>query len=121
MSTTQYFQSKPPIALSKCHDGVGDLVFYDLVPDNSPAQYIKFVHHDILPTGVSIGIHTHEGPHALEEWYYCVSGRGVMTLDGKEFDFCPGDICVCRAGGSHGLLNPYEEDLDIIVFYAEHL
>jgi mannose-6-phosphate isomerase-like protein (cupin superfamily) len=54
----------------------------------------------------------------VEEWYYCVSGRGVMHLDGVDYDFVPGDICVCRSNGVHGLVNNTDEDLRIIVIYA---
>ncbi len=118
--STQFFKSKAPTALDNCHDGVGSLVFYDMIKENEMPHFIKFIHHDILKTGVTIGNHFHgtkESP-ACEEWYYCVAGKGIMYLDGKEYDFEPGDICVCREGGEHGLQNPYEEDLDIIVVYA---
>ena len=120
MSATQFFKAKPPTDLMNCHGGEGTLVFHDLIKDNEKQQFIKFIHRDILKTGVSIGLHRHdwEGEEPTEEWYYCVSGNVVMTLDGKNNDFTPGDICVCRSGGMHGLKNIEKEDLEIIVFYA---
>ena len=41
-----------------------------------------------------------------------------MQLDGEEFQMTVGDISVCLANGSHGIINNSEEDLRIIVFVA---
>ena len=43
---------------------------------------LNFLHDDVLAPGVSIGPHAHRGD---EEYYYILSGRGTMTLDGRRF------------------------------------
>lgn len=78
---------------------------------------VKFIHWDVIPPGASIGVHRHDEPE-LEEWYLCLEGQGVMTLDGQEIVMKPGDVSVCRTGGSHGLRNIGEKDLRIIVVGA---
>jgi len=73
---------------------------------------VRFVHDDILPPGSSIGVHRHTGD---QEYYYVVSGYGVITLDGKEHEVSAGDVAVVFPGGSHGLANRSTEGLRIIV------
>lgn len=104
----------------KCHGGQGVYRFKNLISamDQSGKQYIKFIHDDILLPGTTFGNHKHKSDAPVEEWYYCISGRGTMYLDGQEFEMLPGDICVCRANGTHGLVNNGTEDLRIIVVYA---
>jgi mannose-6-phosphate isomerase-like protein (cupin superfamily) len=50
-----------------------------------------------------------------EEYYYVVSGRGVMTLDGVEHEVAAGDISAVYPGGSHGLENRSDTDLRVVV------
>ena len=77
-----------------------------------PTCHLGFTHDDILPPGVSIGIHRHEKD---EEYYDNISGCGVMTLDDKQFEVKAGDITAIFPGGSHGLVNNGTEDLRIMV------
>ena len=66
-----------------------------------------------LRPGSGIGYHEQtEG-----EIYYFLSGRGVMTLDGKNVDVGPGTAVLTRTGSSHGLKSVGSEDLVIIVNY----
>ena len=120
MNTTEFIKSAEYVDHDKCHDGVGIYRCKDLIKamDKSGRQYIKFIHDDIVLPGTTFGNHMHKSDTPLEEWYYCISGKGVMHLDGKEYDFLPGDISVCRANGTHGLVNNTDEDLRIIVIYA---
>jgi len=64
---------------------------------------------------VSIGVHRHRGD---EEYYYVISGRGLMTLDGEQFEVEAGDITAVYPGGTHGLENNADEDLRILVISA---
>ncbi len=101
--------------ISKCHDGEGDLDWIGVLGgrDGGPAKRLRFLHDNILKPGVSIGVHRHEDD---EEYYYILSGKGVMTLDGERFEVEAGDVTAVFPGGSHGLENNAQEDMRILVF-----
>ena len=48
-----------------------------------------------------------------------VSGKGLMTLDDREFEVGPGHVIVNRPGGTHGLKNIGAEELRIVVIEVE--
>lgn len=99
--------------LPECHDGKGALDFTSVLDGKDlQGKHLNFFHDDVLAPGVSIGVHRHEGD---EEYYYVVSGKGTMTLDGETFAVQAGDITAVYPGGEHGLENDSEEDLRIIV------
>jgi len=101
------------LPLPRCHNGVGNLLWTEVLNFTTEKERkLNFFHNNILKPGVSIGIHNHEHD---EEYYYIMSGRGIMTLDGKEFEIGPGDITAVYPGGSHGLRNHTDSDLRIIV------
>lgn len=107
-------EEMPRHPFPRCHQGTGDLDFTEVLgrKEIPEACHLGFIHDDILPPGVSIGLHRHEKD---EEYYYIISGRGVMTLDDKQFEVKAGDITAIFPGGTHGLLNNGTEDLRIIV------
>jgi mannose-6-phosphate isomerase-like protein (cupin superfamily) len=78
--------------------------------DGSACNFVDFA---IVPTGADIGIHTHERDN--EEIYIVISGRGMMHLDGEDFEIGPGHVVVNRPGGTHGLRNTGREELRLIV------
>ncbi len=99
--------------LPECHGGKGVLDWTNvLTGEDLKGRRLNFFHDDILPPGVSIGVHQHERD---EEYYYIVSGRGLMTLDDEKFEVTSGDITAVFPGGKHGLENNTTEDLRIIV------
>jgi uncharacterized cupin superfamily protein len=99
--------------LPNCHDGVGALDWTSVLDDGDLAgRKLNFIHDDILPPGVSIGAHRHKHD---EEYYYVLSGRGTMLLDGDQFEVSAGDITAVYPGGTHGLTNDGEANLRIIV------
>jgi mannose-6-phosphate isomerase-like protein (cupin superfamily) len=69
----------------------------------------------VLKPGSAIGYHK----QAEDEIYYVLSGRGVMTLDGKDHDVGPGTAILTRTGSSHGLKQVGTEDLIIIINYLQ--
>jgi mannose-6-phosphate isomerase-like protein (cupin superfamily) len=68
-----------------------------------------------LTPGSAIGYHEQKE----DEIYYVLSGRGVMTIDGKTFDVAPGTAILTRPGSSHGLRQTGHEDLVILVNYEQ--
>ena len=102
--------SKP---LDRCHDGKGAIDWIGVLDGASPGgERLRFIHDDVLPSGTSIGLHRHTND---QEYYYIVSGRGMMTLDGREYEVTAGDVAAVFPGGSHGLENHSDGDLRVIV------
>ena len=98
--------------LEKCHDGQGSLDFINVLGGAETAgRVLRYLHDDVLAPGVSIGDHRHE----YEEYYYILSGRGTMTLDGQKAAIGPGDVTGVYPGGSHGLENTGTEEMRVIV------
>jgi len=56
----------------------------------------------ILAAGSSVGEHAHPD---TEELYLILDGHGQGVLDGRRFPVGPGDLFLCKAGHSHGLVN----------------
>jgi uncharacterized cupin superfamily protein len=99
--------------LPNCHDGHGALDWTTVIGgDELHGRHLKFIHDDIIPPGVTIGIHRHQDD---EEYYYILSGQGVMTLDGQRYPVKPGDITAVFSQGEHGLENTSSEEMRIIV------
>ena len=88
----------PARNFEKCHEGEGALFCRSLL-DGQGARTIEFMHHDVIPTGVTIGNHPHDWS---EEVYYLVSGRGILIYDGVEYRMEPGDLSLCTPGHNHG-------------------
>ena len=99
--------------ISECHGGVGDLeCTVVLTGDDTQDPSLKFCHDDILLPGASIGDHLHTSG---QEYYLILSGKGIMTLDGREYPVEAGDIGAVYAGGTHGLRNTGDESLRFLV------
>lgn len=120
MKTTVFFENfqAPYSEGENCHGGVGKFLLRDLIGGCQEPRFIKFIHDDIIPPGSTFGHHRHEAEAPLEEWYLCLSGEGIMSLDSEEFSMRPGDISCCFCGGMHGIRNTGKEDLRILVIYA---
>lgn len=120
MKTTEFIPARKHMFFEKpCHGGKGSWYYNDMT-EFIPKGLIKYIHDDILPPGSSFGAHDHAADTAIteEEFYICLSGKGMMILDGKEYPFAPGDVTVCRNGGSHGIYNNSSEDLRFLVICA---
>ncbi len=98
-----------------CHGGEGSFLIKDVIGRVLEKQFIKYLHDDVILPGSSFGDHEHKSDTPFEEWYFCLSGKGVMTLDGKAYEMKPGDISVCYNNGSHGIKNTGKEDMRILV------
>ena len=123
MKTTEFVNNQEAEYrnLEKCHGGEGPFRFLNVTENIKAMQFIKFIHDDIILPGASFGYHQHKSEYPMEEWYFCIDGEGVMTLDGKDYPMKSGDISVCRANGSHGIKNTGDKDMRIIVILASPL
>jgi mannose-6-phosphate isomerase-like protein (cupin superfamily) len=93
------------------HNGGGQTIghsFFAQVPNLSLVFRKR-----VLKPGSGIGYHEQRE----DEIYYVLSGRGMMTLDGKEVEVGPGTAILTRTGSSHGLKVLGNEDLVIIINY----
>jgi mannose-6-phosphate isomerase-like protein (cupin superfamily) len=93
------------------HNGGGQTIGYSFFK-KVPNLRLVFRKRALKP-GSGIGLHEqHE-----DEIYYVLSGRGVMTLDGKTVDVTPGTAVLTRTGSSHSLKQTGDADLVILINY----
>jgi mannose-6-phosphate isomerase-like protein (cupin superfamily) len=93
------------------HKGGGQTIGYSFF-GNTPDLKMVFRKRALKP-GSAIGYHEqHE-----DEIYYVLSGRGMMTVDGRTFEVGPGTAILTRPGSSHGLKQTGTEDLVILINY----
>ncbi|HEY2434421.1 MAG TPA: cupin domain-containing protein [Vicinamibacterales bacterium] len=63
--------------------------------------------------GSGVGLHEQKE----DEIYYVLSGKGRMTLDGKDYDVTPGTAILTRTGSSHSLKQVGSDDLVVLINY----
>jgi len=95
------------------HDGGGETVGYSFFA-TTPNLRLVFRKRALKP-GSGIGYHEQKE----DEIYYVLSGRGVMTIDGKSFEVTPGTAVLTRPGSSHGLKQAGPDDLVILINYEQ--
>ena len=95
------------------HKGGGTTIGYSFFKD-TPNLAMVFRKRALKP-GSGIGYHEQKE----DEIYYVLSGRGLMTIDGKEFEVGPGDAVLTRPGSSHGLKQAGADDLVIMINYLQ--
>ncbi|WP_327687151.1 cupin domain-containing protein [Streptomyces sp. NBC_00467] len=95
------------------HGGVGTILAHRIYGREDAPAAIAFIDLVVLPPHTSIGLHRHADDR---ETYVILSGRGRMTLDGKEFEVRDGDVIPNRPYGEHGLANDSDSDLRLLVF-----
>lgn len=71
-----------------------------------------------LPPGASEGSHIHDGDNTLEEFYYFISGQGVMWMDDEELPVGPGDAVMAPPGVDHGFRATGDENLKLVIAWG---
>ena len=71
-----------------------------------------------LPPGSSEGSHVHEGNNTLEEFYYFISGEGVMWMDDEELPVRPGDAVMAPPGVDHGFRSTGDVPLKLLIAWG---
>jgi mannose-6-phosphate isomerase-like protein (cupin superfamily) len=95
------------------HKGGGQTIGYSFFK-NAPGLRLVFRKRALKP-GAAIGHHEQKE----DEIYYVLSGRGVMTLDGKTVDVGAGTAILTRTGSTHSLKQTGTEDLVILISYEQ--
>jgi mannose-6-phosphate isomerase-like protein (cupin superfamily) len=95
------------------HKGGGETIAYKFF-EKAPGFRLAFRKRALKP-GAAIGYHEQKE----DEVYYVLSGRGVLTLDGKTIEVEPGTAILTRPGSSHGLRQTGSDDLVILITYEE--
>jgi mannose-6-phosphate isomerase-like protein (cupin superfamily) len=98
-----------------------DMYRYDFAGAALPARFVVYE----LPPGASEGIHVHHrdnrnGHGAFDEFYYIVSGAGVMAIDGERVTVRAGDQVHAPLGVAHGIENTDpSEPLKVFLTFIE--
>ena len=93
---------------SGIHEGKGaiDVKFF-FRDEGSPRPALLLIYN--IPPGASEGVHTHnvgdQKMGSFDEFYYIMSGRGQMVIDGKQVAVSAGDHIFTPNGVSHGIEN----------------
>lgn len=95
------------------HNGGGQTIGYSFF-SKVPKLALVFRKRALKP-GSGIGYHEQKE----DEIYYVLSGRGMMTIDGKDVEVGPGTAVLTRPGSSHGLKQIGQEDLVIMLNYEQ--
>jgi len=95
----------------RAHGGERAISFARVLSRNRGS--LRFIDLSVVPASVKKKSHTHATDN--EELYVVISGKGLMMLDGREFEVGPGDVVLNQPGGTHGLLNVGDEELRIVV------
>lgn len=83
--------------------------------------WLPFLEKDTLRCGVyhlEAGARDTQQPHAEDEVYYVVSGKGHFEVEGNTVEVGPGSIIYVDAGDQHRFMD-IEEDLSILVFFSK--
>jgi mannose-6-phosphate isomerase-like protein (cupin superfamily) len=100
------------VKCDKCHDGNGTLLLHSLINTGDSDHSLIFMHDDVLPPGVSIGEHRHDGS---EEVYFVAEGHGTLIMDHQNSPVGPGDVSLVKSGHSHGIINSGKTNMRLIV------
>ena len=90
----------------------------DVYGDHIPEPNKRVIKHMVAPwtmgsknlwvgtSTVEPGNETNAHSHDVnEEVFYCVSGRGIMIVDGEEREYVPGTVVYCPPGTVHQVVN----------------
>lgn len=96
---------------------VNDLIMQQQTEERS---YLEFIRQTSMSVGLyrlNAGDVDRQKPHAQDELYYIVQGRGVINVDGEDRSVQPGSIVFVPARVEH-FFHFITEDLITLVFFA---
>jgi mannose-6-phosphate isomerase-like protein (cupin superfamily) len=95
------------------HDGGGETIGYYFFDDVEKGTL--FFRKRVLHPGSAIGSHF----QGRDEIFYCLSGKGILTMNGKEMELNPGDAVLTLPGNTHSLRPVGDSDLVIFIVSAK--
>jgi mannose-6-phosphate isomerase-like protein (cupin superfamily) len=102
----------PPSFRENEHDGHGPIRFRRLMSSEEFQSKVDFIDYTIIPSGSSIGRHTHSGN---EEVYFIALGSPLIRVQGEERRIAEGGVAVVHSGQWHELVNDTPFDVRIFV------
>lgn len=96
---------------SQSHGGKGEIASRMVWETQDFQTNFGFLAHALMPPDTSVGYHRHD---TIEECYVIMNGHGRMTVDDETLEVGPGDVILNRLGGSHGIYNHTQEELELI-------
>lgn len=106
------FDQSQLIDHSEVHQGRGNIGVRTIWTHSDFRTNWHFVSHVLMPPGTSIGYHSHD---TVEETYVVMKGSGRMTVDDETEEVFAGDSIPNRLGGSHGLYNHTQSEIELFV------
>lgn len=91
--------------------GDGDALQHLILSDGDMAKHSRLFATMVLKEGCSIGEHQHNNE---TEYYYILSGTGIVTEADGEKEVKAGDVVITGNGESHAIRNSGKEDLVFI-------
>jgi len=91
-------------------DGEGTVIKRTIAPA-APDMHLRLFARFLIKKGCSIGPHSHNGE---VEYYYILSGQGIVTEDDGERTVNPGDVVITGWGQGHSIRNEKDEDLEFV-------
>lgn len=96
---------------------INDLIVQQQAEERS---YLEFIRQTSMSVGLyrlNAGDVDRQKPHAQDELYYIVQGKGVINVDGEDRSVQPGSIVFVPARVEH-FFHFITEDLITLVFFA---
>jgi mannose-6-phosphate isomerase-like protein (cupin superfamily) len=108
-------EQRPVEIREKMRDGNGAVHIRHLCEEKDLPPHCRVASLLTLDKGVSIGEH----PHIDEaEFYFILSGEGVVSEGGEKIAVYPGDVTLTKSGESHCIANEKDEPLVMVAFVA---
>lgn len=96
------------VEIKNMRGGEGSCIATKLLSDGEFCPNFRLFNIMRLEKGCSIGLH----PHVKEtEYYYILSGNGIVIEDDGEKTVKEGDLVITGNGGSHSIINNNTEPL----------
>lgn len=99
--------------VEKLRGGEGKGRMYQYLKDAEITSKLNGFNVMVLEKGASIGYHQHLGN---EEVYFVLSGKGLVTDNGKEYEVGESDLIFTGNGSWHGLKNIGDSELRFAAF-----
>ncbi len=101
-----------PLVREHEHGGKGPILFRRLLSSDEFRSKIDFVDFTVIPSGSTIGRHSH---HGNEELYLVLSGSPLVNVGGRESRLTEGSVAVVHSGEWHTLINDSSQNVVIFV------